>query len=131
MKVSRFKQYLSEMSAYAAEMPQEVDGVSYGYSNHFFDRLSERGTITLDQLKAMVKKVRTQLAELPMKGDFLFFSKSLKQGIVAAWDAIKSKLNFITFLPPKKNPDEYFAKSGTSKVVFENINKNITIIYID
>lgn len=134
---SSFEKYLEslnesllEMSVKEAGLPSEVDGVDYNYSSHFFDRIGERGKITIDQLKSIMSNVRKKLKDLPIKGEFLFFSKSAKQGIVAVWDAIKSKLSFLTFLPPKEKPEDYFAKSGTEKVMIES-KGNIQIIYID
>jgi len=131
MKLKRFKTFVNEMSAKEAGLPQEVDGVEYTYSNHFFDRVGERVKITFQQLKDIVVNIRKKIKDLPIKGEFLFFSKSLHQGIVASWNAIKAKLSFVTFLPPKKSPEEYFTKGDTEKVVIENINKDIKIIYID
>lgn len=127
MKIKSFKQYINEMSVAGTTIPTEFDGVDYNYSRHFFDRLGERGNITIEQFKELLQKVRTKLKDLPMVGEFLFFSRKFKQGIITSWDAMKRKLSFITFLPPGKD----FPKPGTKRVVVENINKTVTVIYID
>lgn len=115
-----FKQYINESSI-------TFDGVEFDFGMHFLDRIKERNILTIEQLEALIKRIRKKLADLDPKGEFLFYSHELKQGVVAAWDAFKHKMKFITFLPKGKE----FPKPGTEKVYVESQEKELTIIYID
>lgn len=96
-------------------------------TKHFEDRMKERGSdFNMDNLKSMIGKIKTKLTELPAKGEFLFFSRKYKQGVIGIWDAWKAKLNLITFLPKGKD----YPKEGTDKIVVEDIGE-YQIIFID
>ncbi len=121
MKIKSFKQFrLDEMSVNVGEL-------EYDFSPHFFDRIRERGQFTPDEIELFLKKIASKVKDIPGKKEFLFFSKRMKQGLIAAWDSVKKKLKLITFLPRGKD----FAKPGTEKVVIESKYKEYQIIFID
>jgi hypothetical protein len=113
-----FKQFISEEHI-------NVDGVDFDLGMHFLDRIKERSELTRAELNELIKKIREKLSKIKPMGEFLFYSRKLKQGIIAAWDSFKQKLKMITFLPRGKE----FPKPGTEKIVMENIQYDI--IYID
>jgi hypothetical protein len=114
----RFKEYIQENVI-------TLDGVEFDLGVHFLERLKERSELTKEQIDHFLHKIREHLAEIGIEGEFLFYSRKLKQGIVAVWDAFKSKIKMITFLPRGKD----FPKPGTDKVVVES--KSYTVIYVD
>lgn len=131
-----FKQYITETSIY-------VDDVEFDFGDHFLERIPLRSNIkdpkqllkvlqhiheslNVDTFIDMIKKIRGKLKELPEKGVFLFYDENLKQGMIAAWDAFKNKLKFITFLPP----DRHNVKPGTKMITLEQTQEIIEIIYI-
>ena len=131
-----FKQYINETSIY-------VDDVEFDFGSHFLDRIPLRSDIKdpkkllkilqhinenldIDTFVNMIKKIRSKLKDLPEKGEFLFYDKNLKQGMIAAWDAFKNKLKFITFLPP----DRHNVKPGTEMITLEQTQESIKIIHI-
>lgn len=120
--MKRFKQFITERVI-------TIDDVDFDLGVHGEERIKERSKLSPEQFTELLTKIRSKLSSLDIKGEFLFYSKRLQQGLVAAWDAIKSKIKLITFLPKGK----HFAKSGTEEIFVENItiNKDITIVYID
>lgn len=131
-----FKQFINEESFY-------LDGVKFNFSHHFLDRIPIRSkikkkediinalssfneAIDVDGFMQLIKKIRAKLKDIPERGEFLFYSKSLGQGLVAAWDAFKNKLTFITFLPAERHQ----SKTGTEEIQLEKryINKNTILI---
>lgn len=120
MQIKKFKQFIIENTI-------TLDGVEFDFGVHFLERIKERNDLSMDQLKALIKRIRNKLAELDPKGVFLFYSLELNQGMVAAWDAFNHYIKFITFLPKGKE----FSKTDTKKIYIESYEKEITIIYID
>lgn len=120
MQIKKFKQYILENIV-------TFDGVDFDFGTHFIDRIKERNLLSIEQLESLIKRIREKLAELDPKGEFLFYSRELKQGVIAAWDAFKHHIKFITFLPKGKE----FPKPGTEKIYVESHEKKILIIYID
>jgi len=118
MRYMSFNQYLTEMSTH-------IGDVEFRFSNHFSDRVKERSVITPDDLNTLLANIRKKLTDLPAVGEFLFYSKRLAQGVIAAWDSFRNRISLITFLPKNK----HFAKPGTETVVLESITYQI--IYID
>lgn len=120
MMIKRFKHF------YLNEMSLAVDDVQFYLSKHFEDRMKERGTnFDIQSLKQMISKIKSKLPELPPVGDFLFYSRKLKQGFIAAWDSFRSKMSLITFLPKGKE----YPNPGTEKVIIES--KSYSVFYID
>lgn len=125
--MKRFKQFITERVI-------TIDDVDFDLGVHGEDRIKERSKLSAEEFKELLAKIRSKLSSLDIKGEFLFYSKKLRQGVVAAWDAIKSRLKLITFLPQGK----HFAKPGTDEVVMEchfhelypRLN-NYMIVYID
>lgn len=113
-----FKEYITENSTI-------IDNVEFTMSKHFHDRIQERSLYSKEDLHQLLTLIRKKLASLPIKGEFLFYSNSMKQGIIADWNAYNQKVKLITFLPK----GEVFSKSGTDKIVMESY-KEYTIIFI-
>lgn len=103
-----------------------IDGVEFSFTNHFFDRLKERIELKPKIIEKFLYKIKNKLVDLNTSGEFLFYSKKLKQGIVATWNKSKHLLSLITFLPKNK----HHTKDGTEEIVIENY-KNYIIIYLD
>ena len=110
------------------EMAMTVDDVEFILTKHFSERMKERGSeFSMDAMKGMLKNIKSKLTDLPATGEFLFFSKKLKQGIVATWDAFKSKMSLITFLPKGKE----FPGKDTEKVYVESMQRDYIYIEVD
>jgi hypothetical protein len=117
--MKRFKSFIAENTI-------TLDDVQFDLGNHFNDRLAQRrAEWQKNDVQYFLQKIRSKLASLDPKGEYLFYSNKLKQGVIAAWDAIKAKVKLITFLPKgRSNP-----KPGTEKIMIESIE--YTIVEID
>jgi len=120
MKLKSFKQFRLE------EMSVTVNDLEMDFSPHFFDRIRERGQFTTDEIEIFLRKISEKVKNYDGKHEFLFFSRKMKQGLVAAWDSLRKKLKIITFLPRGKD----FAKTGTEKVFVESLQRQILYIEI-
>jgi hypothetical protein len=81
----------------------------------------------MDYLKDMLVHIRERVASLAPEGDFLFYSKKFKRGVVAAWDAFKHKMTLVTFLPKGKQ----FTGPETEKVYVESMQREFTVIILE
>ena len=115
-----FKQFINEEH-------MNVDGVDFDLGLHFTDRLKERSQLSIDEIKQLMSSIREKLASIRPMGEFLFYSRKLKQGVIAAWDSFKQKLKMITFLPRNKE----YPKPGTQKVYVESLETEYEIVYVD
>lgn len=117
---------------YMVEMSQQIGEVDFNFTKHFLERMKVRlGNTTMsseemiEYLKPILANMVKKLGELPVVGEFLFYSKKLGHGIVAAWDAYKRKMSLITFLPKERHQPT----KGTQEVVIESVT--YTLIEID
>lgn len=109
--------------AMLVEMSQQIGEVEFNFTKHFMERFSERSQISKDQLNGFLHRIIDKLPSIDPEGQFLFYSKKLQQGVIAAWDAFKRKMHMITFLPPNKK----FSKDA-AEVVVESITYKVIVI---
>lgn len=102
-----------------------INGVDFDLGNHFLERLKVRSQLTKDEINDFLSKITKRLSQIGTQGEFLFYSNKLKQGVIAAWDAFKSTMKLITFLPRGRE----FPKPGTEKVIVEQVEYQI--VWID
>jgi hypothetical protein len=99
-------------------------------TRHGAERIDQRSELDKDQLKTLFDRIVEKAKKLgrEVQANILFYSKSLRQGIVTAFDRVKHAIKIITFLPRSK----HFAKPGTSEIVVEGVTySNLLIIEID
>jgi hypothetical protein len=113
--MKRFKEHLAE-----AELVYSGEGFRIFGTKHSSERVGERNELTGPELKEFFAKIAHRLHVLKGYADMvsdqiLFYSQSLKQGVVTAWDKAKNALRIITFLPRNR----HFAKPGTDEIVVE------------
>jgi hypothetical protein len=123
----RFQVYLNE-----DHMLYSKDGIKVFDTQHAIERIIQRNELKPDQLKHLFDIIIDQLKTMKsyaseFKDTLLFYSKSLHQGVVAAWDKTKNAIRLITFLPR----NHHFAKPDTTEVVVEGTSMTLTVIYVD
>lgn len=131
--MDKFKQYLVEAQEGVLNLDSKVlfrkDKIAIINTKHGIDRIGERNQLDIEQLKTLFDRIIDKAKKLgsDVKDTILFYSKSLKQGIVTAYDKINKAIRIITFLPRNK----HFAKPGTDEVIVEGIKySNFTYIEI-
>ena len=86
-----------------------------------------RSDYTLNHWKQLHLRVWEKVDELATKngksGDYLFYSKSLEQGYVAAVDFRKKEIRIVTVLPKGRNK----AKDGTTFKMMEGLEEFIIL----
>lgn len=86
-----------------------------------------RPQMPVDGWNAMHKRVIAALPKKAKGGDYLFYSKSDKQGYIASVNVKKKRIRVITVLPPKKSN----AKPGTHRMVIESEDYGYEEIFFD
>ena len=97
---------------------KEINGIKIFATDHSLEREMERNDLTPDDFFLLLKKIVNEINsdENYDDGTYLFFSKSLNQGVILELKNNRKRINIITYLPRGKQN----AKSGTKKVVIES-----------
>lgn len=130
--MKRFSEFLIEMADGHVDLKGEVVFKQGEFviknSLHGKERIEQRNTLPKIALAELFRKTIEKVAAIgdDIKTEVLFYSEKLRQGFVAAYDAVQKAVRIITFLPRNK----HFAKPGTEEIVLEGIGI-IPVIYID
>lgn len=124
-----FKQFIEEQRLNESTMRTKIGNWFIQMSKHALERAIERRPdVNIMSWRAMYKNMVDAAQKKDLKGEILFYSHKLRQGIVAAVDAAKNTIRLITKLPRGKA----IAKSGTGKVFVEGYeDSDIQVIVID
>jgi hypothetical protein len=115
--MKRFRERLDE-----GELVYSGEGFRIFSTKHSTDRIGTRNRLSGEEFQEFFSRIAHRLEKLKgyakeISDHILFYSQSLQQGVVTAWDKAKNTLRIITFLPRNR----HFAKPGTDEVVVEGL----------
>lgn len=123
--MNRFKQYLNERLDLNDEIVFRSGQIKIRQSNHSVQRIAQRNQLSEKELSTLFDRVCEKMEQMRffdkdprVRLTLLFYSRSLKQGIVTGWNGTNNILTIITFLdksdklPWKKPGDEYVILEG-------------------
>lgn len=124
-----FKQFIEEQQLDESTMRTKIGNWFIQMSKHALERAIERRPdVNIMSWRTMYQNMVDAVQKKNLKGEVLFYSHKLRQGIVAAIDTAKNTIRLITKLPRGKA----IAKAGTDKVFVEGYeDSGILVIEID